>query len=120
MNHVLNNCDRRRVAVIVNDMESFRQWFIDELNNEGPAVVRAFEWPSVDVSKVMAPELYEAHFIDWLGATKEAARARAREFLTENGCLDRFNRLSEQCEHQQVMPFKRNRYRCDAGLCRTQ
>ena len=94
-------------------MEYFRQRFIDELNDEGPVAIRTFEWPSVDVFKAMAPELYEGHFVDWLGAAKEVARDRAREFLTENGCLDRFNRLSEQCEHQRVMPF------VGAGLSRS-
>lgn len=94
-------------------MEYFRQRFIDELNDEGPVAIRTFEWPSVDVFKAMAPELYEGHFVDWLGAAKEAAKDRAREFLTENGCLDRFNRLSEQCEHQRVMPF------VGAGLSRS-
>jgi hypothetical protein len=72
-------------------MEYFRQRFIDELNDEGPVAIRTFEWPSVDVFKAIAPELYEAHFVDWLGAAKDAAKDRARESLTENGCLDRFN-----------------------------
>lgn len=94
-------------------MEYFRQRFIDELNDEGPVKIRTFEWPSVDVFKAMAPELYDAHFVDWLGAAKEAAKDRAREFLTDSACLDRFNRLSQQCENQRVMPF------VGAGLSRS-
>lgn len=94
-------------------MEYFRQRFIDDLNDEGPVAIRGFEWPNVDVFKLVANDLYEGHFVDWLGSTKEAARDRAREFLTDNGCLPRFNRLSEQCKQQQVMPF------VGAGLSRS-
>lgn len=94
-------------------MEYFRQRFIDELNDEGPVTVRSFEWPSDDVLKTMAPELYEGHFVDWLGTTKEAAKDRVREFLADYGCLNRFNRLSEQCNHQRVLPF------VGAGLSRS-
>lgn len=86
-------------------MEYFRQRFIDELNDEGPVAIRTFEWPSVDVFQAMAPELYEGHFVDWLGAAKEAAKDRAREFLTENGCLDRFNRLSESPTRKELSGF---------------
>ncbi|OYU37545.1 MAG: hypothetical protein CFE33_20135 [Pseudorhodobacter sp. PARRP1] len=94
-------------------MEYFRQRFIDELNDEGPVTVRTFEWPSVDVLSTMAPELYEAHFVDWLAGQKQNAKDRAREFLTQNGCLDRFNHLSAQCHNQRVLPF------VGAGLSRS-
>ena len=94
-------------------MEYFRQRFIDELNDEGPVAIRNFQWPNVDVFEAVAPDDFKAHFVDWLGTAKEAARERAKKFLTENGCLPRFNRLSEQCELQRVMPF------VGAGLSRS-
>lgn len=97
-------------------MEYFRQRFVDELNDEGPVAIRTFEWPSVDVFKTMDPDLYETHFIDWVGSAKEAAKERAREFLTESGCLPRFNRLSQQCENQRVMPFVGAGLSCSTGF----
>ncbi len=86
-------------------MEYFRQRFIDELNDEGPVKIRDFEWPTVDVFKSMAPELFDAHFVDWLGPVKETAKERAREFLTKYGCIDRFKRLAAQSGRETVVPF---------------
>lgn len=86
-------------------MKYFEQQFVEELNDEGPVTIREFDWPTVEVFKAMAPDLYAAHFVDWLGGTKEAAKDRAKEFLNEYGCLGRFNHLAEQCSHNKVMPF---------------
>lgn len=86
-------------------MKYFEQRFVDELNDEGPVSIRDFEWPTVEVFKAMASDDYDAHFVDWLGGAKEAAKDRAREFLTEYECLSRFNRLAEQCAQNSVMPF---------------
>lgn len=86
-------------------MEYFRQRFIDELNDEGPVIVRGFDWPSADVLKQMSPNDYETHFTDWTVIQKQASVERAREFLQENGCLERFNRLHTQLEKQSVIPF---------------
>ena len=86
-------------------MEYFRQRFIDELNDEGSVTVRGFDWPSAEVFKQMAPNDYEAHFIDWAASQKQAAMERARDFLQANGCLERFNRLHTQLERKSVIPF---------------
>ena len=86
-------------------MDYFRQRFIDELNDEGPVKVRSFEWQAVDVLQTMAPHDFDAHFVEWLGETKQAAKDRARDFLVEYDCLDRFNSLHTKCINQGVLPF---------------
>lgn len=63
----------------------------------------------------MDPEAYDADFVEWLGAAKEAAKDRAREFLTEYGCLQRFNWLSARCAQERVMPFVGAGLSCSAG-----
>ena len=84
-------------------MEYFRQRYINELNDEGPVKIRTVEWSTVEVFQSMDPEAYDADFVEWLGAAKEAAKDRAREFLTEYGCLQRFNWLSARCAQERVM-----------------
>ena len=96
-------------------MEYFRQRYINELNDEGPVKIRTVEWSTVEVFQSMDPEAYDADFVEWLGAAKEAAKDRAREFLTEYGCLQRFNWLSARCAQERVMPFVGAGLSCSAG-----
>lgn len=86
-------------------MEYFRQRFVEELNDEGPVIVRTFDWPSSEVLQTMAPHDYAVHFFDWVASQKQNAKDRAREFLERFGCLDRFDRLHMQLTQQSVIPF---------------
>ena len=86
-------------------MEYFRQRFVEELNDEGHVSVRTFEWPPADVLETMAPRDYETHFLDWVEIQKQNAKDRAREFLENFNCLNRFNRLHRQLNEQSVIPF---------------
>lgn len=86
-------------------MEYFRQRFIDELNDEGPVRIRDFEWQNVDVLSTMEPESYGLHFDEWVTGQKQEAKERAKAFLKEFGCIDRFERLIEQCTSKRVLPF---------------
>lgn len=86
-------------------MEYFRQRFVEELNDEGLVAVRMFEWPPADVLQTMAPNDYEAHFQEWLSSQKQNAKDRARGFLEQFGCLERFNRLHAQLDRRSVIPF---------------
>ncbi len=86
-------------------MEYFRQRFIDDLNDEGPVVVRFFEWPSSEVLQTMSPDDYAGHFVDWVAEQKEIAKDRTRTLLEKYSCIDRFNRLHAQIDRKSVIPF---------------
>jgi hypothetical protein len=86
-------------------MEYFRQRFIEDLNDEGPVTVRAFEWPSSEVLQTMSPHDYDAHFAEWVADQKEMAKDRTKACLEEYACLDRFNRLHAKLQKQSVIPF---------------
>lgn len=86
-------------------MEYFRDRFINELNAEGEVEIRGIIWPREEVLHSVDRDAYRQVFDDWLGEAKNAAKERAREFLTTNGCLERFRRLNRRVHAQSVMPW---------------
>jgi hypothetical protein len=85
-------------------MEYFRQRFIDELNDGGPVEISGFTWPSAEVFETMAKHDYEVTFTDWVEDQKQQAKVRAREFLTETRCLERFHALNSRFRNGNVLP----------------
>lgn len=86
-------------------MEYFRQRFIDELNQEGDIEIRGVKWSRQEVLQSMDSQAYEDNFREWTDQAKEEAKQRTLAFLTENGCLPRFQRLMHRLQNGQVMPF---------------
>lgn len=86
-------------------MEYFKDRFIDELNAEGEVEIRGLIWPRDQVLLGLDPDGYQQVFQDWIGETKAAAIGRAREFLTNYRCLERFRRLNGRVRAQSVMPW---------------
>ena len=79
--------------------------FCESLDAEWPIVIGSNVYSSSDVLKVYAPHDYEALFTEWVELQKTDARQRVKEFLSDNGCLPRFNRLAERVNSNLVMPF---------------
>ena len=79
--------------------------FCEALDAEWPIVIGGNEYSSSDVLKVYAPHDYDALFTEWIELQKTDARQRVKEFLSDNGCLPRFNRLAERVDNNLVLPF---------------
>lgn len=86
-------------------MEYFRERFIAYLDEGGPVEIAGLTWPNSEVFKGMAEADYDAHFSDWLGDQRQEAKERVRAFLTEYGCLDRFNTMMARHKAGYVLPF---------------
>jgi SIR2-like domain len=86
-------------------MEYFRQRFIDELNQEGDIEIRGVTWSRQEVLQSMDSQAYEDNFREWTDQAKEEAKQRTLAFLTENGCLPRFQRLMHRLHNGHVVPF---------------
>ena len=86
-------------------MEYFRQRFIDELNEEGDIEIRGVVFKRHDVLKNMDDAAHRVVFDDWVDQTITSSKDRAREFLTENGCLDRFRQMCHRHEQGNILPF---------------
>ena len=86
-------------------MEYFRQRFIDELNQEGDIEIRGVTWSRQEVLESMDSQAYEENFGEWTDQAKEEAKQRVLEFLTANGCLERFRLLVHRFNSNQVVPF---------------
>lgn len=83
----------------------FRALFEEELSESAPVEICEFKYSSVDVLRSMSADDYQSCFLAWLDGRKQEAKSRAREFLEENGCLERFNRLHVQLDAGSVIPF---------------
>lgn len=95
-------------------MEYFREKFEEAMDEQGLVSVGGFEWmPVVILKGLLSADDYETHFRAWIGDTKKQIMDKAKEFLREYGCLERFNRLRERHENRSVIPF------IGAGLSQT-
>ena len=83
----------------------FEQRFCEALDSDWPIIVANNEYQSSEVLRIYAPHDYDSYFTEWLEQQKTEAKQRVREFLHENGCLLRFNRLAERTIEEQVLPF---------------
>jgi len=86
-------------------MEYFRQSFIDKLNEDGDIEIAKITWARDYVLKSLDEKSYNEVFAEWVNQSKEDAKQRALDFLTDNGCLERFRRLAHRFQAQQVIPF---------------
>jgi hypothetical protein len=86
-------------------MEYFKDRFVAELNNEGEVEIAGNVWSRHEVLETMDPEAAKDVFQNWVGAAKQAAIERTREFLTETDCIDRFRTLTHRIERGNVVPF---------------
>ena len=86
-------------------MEYFRQRFIDELNDEGDIEIRSLRWTRHEILESMDQQAAQTAFGEWVEQIKYEAKDRVREFLTENGCLDRFRALCHRHQQRSVVPF---------------
>lgn len=86
-------------------MEYFRPRYNEFLNENGPVEIAGFTWESAEVFRSMAPHDYEATFTGFVQDQIQAAKDRAREFLEETQCLDRFRALTARKQNGHVLPF---------------
>lgn len=89
-------------------MEYFRQRYHDFLNENGPVEIANFVYESAEVFKAMASGPhgdYEATYNAYVQDQIQAAKERAREFLDETQCLDRFRALCARKQNGHVLPF---------------
>ncbi len=83
----------------------FEKRFCEYLDSEWPVVIGNNEYQGSDVFKVYAPADYESALSEWIEIQKSEAREKVKEILSDNGCLQRFNRLAERTIEDQVLPF---------------
>lgn len=86
-------------------MEYFRQRYHDFLNENGPVEIAGFTWESAEIFRSMAPHDYDATFTSFVQDQIQTAKERAREFLEETRCLDRFRALAARKRNGHVLPF---------------
>lgn len=92
-------------------MEYFRQRYHEYLNEDGPVEIAGFTWENAEVFEKMTTGPngetgdYEAAFTVFVQEQMQEAKDRAREFLAETQCLDRFRALSARKKNGQVLPF---------------
>ena len=86
-------------------MEYFQQRFIDELNEEGDIDIRGVTFKRHDVLKNMDDAAHRVVLDDWVDQTITSSKDRAKEFLAENGCLDRFRQLCHRHRNGNILPF---------------
>lgn len=86
-------------------MEYFRHRYHEFLIENGPVEIAGFTWESAEVFRSMAPHDYEATFTGFVQDQIQAAKDRAREFLDETQCLDRFRALTARKQNGHVLPF---------------
>ena len=85
-------------------MEYFRQRFIDELNEEGDIEIRGAIFKRYDVLRTDGAA-HRVIFDDWVDQTIMNSKDRTKEFLAENGCLDRFRQLCHLHGNGNILPF---------------
>ncbi|WP_156013116.1 SIR2 family protein [Thioalkalivibrio sp. HK1] len=83
----------------------FENRFCEYLDSSWTVSIAGNEYQSSEVFKICDPTSYDASFTEWIEDQKDSARQRVKEFLSERGCLQRFNRLAEQVINNQVLPF---------------
>ncbi len=86
-------------------MEYFRQSFIDKLNEDGDVEIASVKWTRDYVLKSLDERSYNEVFQEWVDQAKEDAKQRVLDFLTANGCLERFRLLVHRHNGKNVVPF---------------
>ncbi len=89
-------------------MDYFRQRYHEFLNESGHVEIAGFVYESAEVFKAMAGGEhgdYEATFTAFVDDQMQQAKERAREFLGETKCLDRFRALTARQHNGHVVPF---------------
>jgi hypothetical protein len=85
--------------------EYFEERICDELDADGKVEVAGHTWPNSHVFKNMDEQGYEAHVLQEIEEKKAQAKERAREFLDETECVQRFELLCQKQQRQMVLPF---------------
>ena len=97
-------------------MESYlRQRFIDELNEEGDIEIRTKVWRRSQILEMAGDEVFNGLLVDWVSAQRTNARDQVEEYLTDNGCLDRFKELIHRHRQGAVIPFVGAGMSCASG-----
>jgi hypothetical protein len=86
-------------------MEYYRNRFKEYLNENWPVSIGEFSWESASVFEKMAQHDYEASFTEWQQAERERSKDRARDFLRETECWERFHALAHRIRQDSVVPF---------------
>ncbi|WP_441278600.1 SIR2 family protein [Tardiphaga sp. 172_B4_N1_3] len=94
----------------------FRQRFIDELNEEGDIEIRTKVWRRSEILEMAGDEIFNALLVDWISSERGNAADRVEEFLTENGCIDRFKELVHRLKQGAVLPFVGAGMSCASGF----
>ena len=90
----------------------FDDRFIDYLDEYGPVKIAGHTWVSSQVYKKMPDTDYEAALDEWVESQIVSARDRVKDFLSDLGCLERFNQLAEIHLRHNVDALGRRWYEC--------
>lgn len=83
----------------------FRQRFDEYLNENWPVKIYDFPFDSAEIFKKLAKADYEVSFVEWVQQERQKSRERAKEFLEQTECLDRFRALLSRLKTESVVPF---------------
>lgn len=86
-------------------MEYYRQRFDDYLRENWPVSIGTIPFDTAEIFKKLAEDDYEATFSEWAQGERQQSLERAREFLNETGCLERFETLLDRAQAGQIVPF---------------
>lgn len=96
--------------------EYFKQRFIDELNEEGDIEIRTKVWRRSEILEMAGDKVFDGLLVDWIASERANAADRVNEFLTENGCIDRFKELVHRLKQGAVLPFVGAGMSCSSGF----
>jgi len=94
----------------------FKQRFIDELNEEGDIEIRTKVWRRSEILEMAGDDVFNGLLVDWIASERANAADRVEEFLTENGCIDRFKELVHRLRQGAVLPFVGAGMSCASGF----
>lgn len=83
----------------------FEGRIVEELDSEGEVSIAGRTWPNSHVFENVEPDEFRAYVDERFEQKKVLAKERAVDFLTETGCLQRFELLCDKKNRQLVMPF---------------
>jgi hypothetical protein len=86
-------------------MECYRGKFEEYIAGEGPIFIGNLSWPSLDVFRKMTEKDFDRHLSEWAADQRALAMERAREFLEEYKCIDRFNTMVARHQNGYLLPF---------------
>ncbi len=85
--------------------EYFEERICEELDADGKVEVAGHTWPNSHVFQNMDEQGYEAHVQEAIEKKKSQSKERARVFLEETECVQRFELLCQKQKRQMVLPF---------------